>query len=72
MGQVPQTQMGLAAGLYSMIRFFGIVLGTTLNGVLLQQGLDQGLPTVDAYQRVYWFLAGVGFLGIVVGFTLQE
>ena len=72
MGQVPQTQVGVAAGLYSMIRFAGTVLGITLGGVLLQQGLDRELSTVDAYHRVYWFLAGIGFTGVLVGLTLRE
>jgi len=72
MGRVPQTQTGVAAGLYSMIRFAGTVLGITLGGVLLQQGLDQGLMPVNAYHRVYWFLAGVGLIGVMAGLTLRE
>jgi hypothetical protein len=72
MGQVAQTQVGVAAGLYSMIRFAGGVLGVTLGGVLLQQGLDRQLTSVDAYHRVYWFLAGVGFVGVLAGLTLRE
>jgi predicted MFS family arabinose efflux permease len=72
MGQVTQAQMGVAAGLYSMIRFGGMMLGTTLEGVLLQQGLDRGLPTAEAYQMVYWLVAGVGLLGVIVGVTLRE
>jgi MFS family permease len=72
MGQVPQTQVGVAAGLYSTIRFAGTVLGITLGGVLLQQGLDRELSTVDVYHRVYLFLAGVGFVGILVGLSLRE
>jgi EmrB/QacA subfamily drug resistance transporter len=72
MGQVPQTQTGVAAGLYSMIRFAGTVLGITLGGVLLQQGLDREMAAVDAYHSVYWFLAGVGFLGVLIGLTLRE
>ncbi len=55
-----------------MIRFFGTVLGTTLGGVLLQLGLDSGLSTTDAYQAVYWVIAGVASLGVVVGLTLRE
>ncbi len=72
MGQIPQAQMGLAAGLYSMIRFFGTALGMTLGGALLQQGLDRGLPTIDAYQTVYWVIAGSGLAGVITGLTLNE
>lgn len=49
-----------------------MVLGTTLEGVLLQQGLDRGLPTPQAYQMVYWLIAGVGLLGVIIGVTLRE
>jgi DHA2 family multidrug resistance protein len=72
MGRVSRTQTGVAAGLYSMIRFAGTILGITLGGVLLQQGLDQALVPADAYHRVYWFLAGLGFLGVLTGLTLRE
>jgi EmrB/QacA subfamily drug resistance transporter len=72
MEQVPQAQMGVAAGLYSMIRFGGMMLGTTLEGVLLQQGLDRGLPAAEVYQMVYGLIAGVGLLGVIVGLTLRE
>jgi EmrB/QacA subfamily drug resistance transporter len=72
MKQVPQEEMGVAAGLYSMIRFFGTVLGTTLGGVLLQFSLDSGLSTIAAYQAVYWVVVGVVSLGVVVGLTLRE
>jgi MFS family permease len=72
MKQVPQEDMGVAAGVYSMLRFFGSVLGTTLGGVLLKLGLDRGLSTTNAYQVVYWVIAGVVSLGVVVGLTLRE
>lgn len=71
MGGVPQEEMGVAAGLYSMIRFFGTVLGITLGGVLLRQGLGGGLPAIDAYRMVYWFIASVGALGALIGLTLR-
>ncbi len=72
MGQVPQVQMGVAAGLYSMIRFGGTVLGTALGSVLLQQGLDRGLAPIDAYHLVFGFLAAVALSGVLVGARLQE
>ncbi len=72
MGGVPQVQTGMVAGVYSMIRFGGTVLGPAVEGVFLQQGLDWGLPTIKAYQNVYWFIAGVVVLGVIVALTIRE
>lgn len=69
---VPQRRIGVAAGLYSMIRFCGTVLGAALQGVLLQQGLDRGLLAVDAYRVCFWFIVGVALLGVMMALKLQE
>ena len=72
MGDISDEKMGAAAGVYSMIRFAGMVIGTALAGVMLQMALDRGLPTIDAYQSVYLAVAGVAFIGLVLAFTLKE
>jgi len=72
MGQIPQEEAGLAAGLYSMVRFTGTMLGPTVGGVVLQQGLDRSLLPIHAYQTVFWFIAGVAVLGVVSGLGLRE
>lgn len=72
LNKIPSEQTGIAAGLYSMIRFGGIVLGVALGGVVLQFGLDQALPLIEAYRMVFWFVAGVASLGIVLGWGLRE
>lgn len=72
MSKIAQTQMGGAAGLYSMIRFGGTVLGIALIGVVLQQGLETTPVVVEAYQRVFWVVAGVAFLGVMLGRTLHD
>ncbi len=69
---VPQRRIGVAAGLYSMIRFCGTVLGAALQGVLLQQGLDRGLLTIDAYHVCFWFIVAIALVGVVVAVKLQE
>jgi len=71
-GGMPQAHMGTAAGVYSMIRFGGAMLGATLGGVLLQGGLDRGLSPVDAYQLVFGLIGGVALVGAVIGLTLRE
>jgi MFS family permease len=69
---VPQRRIGVAAGLYSMIRFCGTVLGAALQGVLLQHGLDRGLLAVDAYHGCFWFIVGVALLGVMMALKLHE
>jgi EmrB/QacA subfamily drug resistance transporter len=72
MGEIPPEQNGAAAGLYNMMRFGGSVVGIALAGVVLQQGLDWSVPTIEAYQAVFWFLTGVAALGVVIGWGLRQ
>lgn len=72
LGEIPQPQIGVAAGLYSMLRFTGTVLSAALGGVILQQALERVQAPVDAYQIVFGFTAGVVLVGVVVGLRLQE
>jgi EmrB/QacA subfamily drug resistance transporter len=69
---VPQRRIGVAAGLYSMIRFCGTVLGAALQGVLLQEALNRGYLTVDAYRACFWFIVGVALLGVTMALRLRE
>jgi MFS family permease len=72
MADVPQTRLGAAAGLYSMLRFLGAVTGTALGGVLLQGGLDTGMPQVQAYQQVFLIFAAFPVLGALLGLNLKD
>jgi len=72
LGEIPASQTGAAAGIYSMTRFAGSMLSTALAGVILQNGLDKGLSHIDAYQTVYWSLAGIGLLGALIASRLKE
>lgn len=72
MGTMSDDRMGAAAGLYSMIRFAGMVIGTALAGAFLQSALDWGLEPIAAYQVVYLMIAGFAAVGLVVGATLKE
>lgn len=72
LGHMTKVQMGAAAGLYSMIRFAGAMVGTALAGVILQYRLDQAWPVLDAYQQVFLFFAISGLIGTLTGFTLRE
>ena len=53
MHDISETQMDMATGLCSMLRFLGMVIGTALAGMLLQRYLDLSMPTIEAYQNVY-------------------
>lgn len=63
---------GAAAGLYSMIRFWGMMLGTALAGVLLQALLDRGLVPVTSYRYAYAATVVVGIIGVIIVATLKE
>ena len=62
----------MAAGLYSMGRFTGVIFGPVLAGVILQYGLDQSLSPLEAYQMVFWITMGVAILGIIIGWKLRD
>jgi MFS family permease len=72
MSGVPDEQLGMAAGMYSMIRFGGVGLGTALCGVLLQNGLDRALPAITAYQNVFLIAAGVTVVGVLIALGLRD
>jgi EmrB/QacA subfamily drug resistance transporter len=72
LGKLPANQAGIAAGLYSMVRFTGTMLGPALGGIILQQGLDQGLSLLEAYQVVFWLTAVVTLGGVLIGWGLEE
>jgi EmrB/QacA subfamily drug resistance transporter len=72
MHQIADSEAGSAAGLYSMVRFAGSAVGTALIGVLLQYFLDLGLPTINAYQNAYLFLAGMALVGLITGIGLKK
>ena len=72
MVQISKKRVGIAAGMYSMIRMVGAVLGASLAGVLLQQGLDSGLAVLAAYRVVFWAISGIGLLGVASGLTMRK
>lgn len=72
LGNIAEAQMGAAAGLYSMLRFIGVVTGTALGGVILQHFLDLSFPAIKAYQNVFLFYAGFTCLGVIAGFGLSH
>lgn len=72
MQSISQDQMGMAAGLYSMLRFMGMAIGTALAGVILQRFLDLSLPVIKAYQMVFLFYCAFPVLGVIAATGLVE
>jgi len=72
MGSVSQSQVGAAAGLYSMFRFLGAAIGTALAGVAVQAYLDAAASTVAAYQGAFLIFAAFPLAGALVAFGLRE
>lgn len=71
MGQIPTDNVGVAAGVYSMLRFIGTAVSAALGGVVLQQALNRAAQPVDAYHIAFWFAAGVVSLGVLVGSRIR-
>jgi MFS family permease len=72
MQEVADHEAGAAAGLYSMIRFAGQILGVAVAGVLLQQQLSLVTTPVAAYQFVLWLYVGVAVVATLLGGLIRE
>lgn len=69
---IASEESGAAAGLYSMIRFAGGILGVALAGVMLQQGLANFATSIAAYQFVFWLYVAVGVVATGVSLAVRE
>ena len=72
MSKIAPEQNGQAAGIYSMIRFGGILMGSALGGVLLQQAQLRADSVGAAYQMVFWAFVAAAVLGAAIGSLLPE
>lgn len=72
MSQVEAAQAGAAAGIYSMIRFSGTLLGATLGGVLLEQMLSNHVPPAGAYRTVFCVIAAAAVTGALLGRVIDN
>jgi EmrB/QacA subfamily drug resistance transporter len=72
LANIPVDQTGVAAGVYSMIRFAGVMIATVLAGVILQNRLDQDTAVLQAYQIVFAFLAALGVIGVLMATRLPD
>ena len=72
MQHVADHEAGAAAGIYSMIRFAGQILGVAVAGVILQRELAQAATPIAAYQFVFWLYVGVALVAMIWGTFLRE
>jgi EmrB/QacA subfamily drug resistance transporter len=73
MASIPRGSSGAAAGLYSVLRYSGSLMGPAVAGVLLQTGLSRagGVP-VRAYQGALLIVGLIGLLGTVSALSIRE
>ncbi|MEZ4712896.1 MAG: MFS transporter [Caldilineaceae bacterium] len=69
---VADAESGSAAGVYSMIRFAGTILGTAMAGVLLQRGLTSLHSAIGAYQMVFWFFTAIALAATLLSWRLRD
>lgn len=69
---VEESQTGGAAGIYSMTRFGGSMIATTIIGVVLQYGRDQEFALITTYQLAFTVLVVCGLLGVAAGLGLHK
>jgi hypothetical protein len=72
LGKIVADRLGLASGLYGMIRFGGMVTGVALVGVLLEAGLNYYADPLPAYQVSYAFTAVAALTGALVVWFMRE
>jgi len=78
MGSVPKAEAGAAAGLYSVLRYSGSLLGPAVSGVLLEAGLRRaaaGAPlasAASAYQAAMLAISLVGIAAVAFALAIRE
>jgi MFS family permease len=74
---VKTDQQATAAGLYGMVRYSGLALGSALVGILLDArfnyyGSDgSGAPAVPAFQELFTVLTLIGLVGIALSWNMS-
>ena len=65
-------ESGSAAGMYSMLRFTGQILGTAMGGVALQRWLAQTQTPIVAYQQVFWLFVIVAVVATAMSWGVRD
>jgi MFS family permease len=72
MDNVPHNRSGAAAGLYSMMRFFGSIIGATIGGVILAQALNYFEQPVDAYHLTFACWSAVAVVAAITIWPVHD
>ncbi len=72
LGNVEQEQAATAAGLYSMLRFIGSMIGPAVGGVLLYLGTERFGVETAAYRPAFLFYLVGGLVGAASAFGLSK
>lgn len=81
MGGVPRAESGAAAGLYSVLRYSGSLLGPAVSGVLLEAGLRRagiaegaagGVAAAPAYQAAMLAISAAGIAAFAFALAIRE
>jgi MFS family permease len=77
-GAVRPERSAMASGLYGMIRYSGLALGSALVGILLEARLahygsnGSGAEAVPAFRELFGVLALVGLVGLALSWRLDS
>jgi len=69
---VSHDKAATAAGLYSMIRFAGSMLGAAIGGIILAVGVERAGASVGGFRPAFVFLLVVGVAGVLSAFGLTR
>ena len=72
LASISPDQSGSASGLYSMIRYSGLLLGPALAGVLLYSFLNSSQPMILAYQKVFLLISPFGLINGILSWGIRE
>lgn len=69
---VGDDQANIAAGMYSLVRFVGVAIGTTIAGVLYQQFHSGGISDLQAYQFTFLCFVAAPLVGLALSFVTRQ
>ena len=70
--QVPESKKGIGAGTYSMVRFVGSLLGSSVMGIVLEGGLSSTIAIQAAYSRSFLVAAVLGLAGVIPAIGIHK
>ena len=66
------SKSSIAAGMYSLTRFVGVAIGTSVAGVLYQQFRDTGSAPLEAYKYTFLCFTAAAAVGLLLALLMNE